>query len=48
MRDVRKTLPYAKLAFQTLCETYEYILTIPDAKKREQHLKNLKKGIFEE
>ena len=48
VRDVRKTLPYAKLAFQTLCETYEYILTIPDAKKREQHLKNLEKGIFEE
>ncbi len=25
VRDVRKTLPYAKLAFATLCETYEYI-----------------------
>ena len=25
VRDVRKTLPYAKLAFSTLCETYEYI-----------------------
>ena len=22
VRDVRKTLPYAKLAFSTLCETY--------------------------
>lgn len=48
VRDVRKTLPYAKLAFQTLCETYEYILTIPDAKEREKHLKNLEKGIFEQ
>ena len=46
VRDVRKTLPYAKLAFSTLCETYEYIRTIPDEKKREQHLKRLEKDIF--
>lgn len=48
VRDVRKTLPYAKLAFSTLCETYEYILTIPDQKKREKHLKTLEKDIFEQ
>lgn len=48
VRDVRKTLPYAKLAFATLCETYEYIQTIPDKKVREQHLKNLEKDIFEQ
>ena len=48
VRDVRKTLPYAKLAFATLCETYEYIQTIPDAKEREKHLKNLEKDIFEQ
>ena len=48
VRDVRKTLPYAKLAFSTLCETYEYILTIPDAKVREKHLKQLEKDIFEQ
>lgn len=48
VRDVRKTLPYAKLAFQTLCETYEYISTIPDKKEREQHLKTLEKEIFEQ
>lgn len=47
VRDVRKTLPYAKLAFSTLCETYEYIQTIPDKKKRERHLKELEKDIFE-
>ena len=41
VRDVRKTLPYAKLAFSTLCETYEYIQTIPDKKAREKHLKTL-------
>ncbi len=27
VRDVRKTLPYAKLAFSALTETYEYIQT---------------------
>lgn len=46
VRDVRKTLPYAKLAFSTLCETYEYIQTIPDKKQREKHLKRLEKDIF--
>ncbi len=48
VRDVRKTLPYAKLAFATLCETYEYIQTIPDKKQREAHLKRLEHDIFEQ
>ncbi len=48
VRDVRKTLPYAKLAFSTLCETYEYIQTIPDKKLREKHLKTLEHDIFEQ
>ncbi len=48
VRDVRKTLPLAKLAFATLCETYEYIQTIPDPKVREKHLKKLEKDIFEQ
>jgi hypothetical protein len=47
VRDVRKTLPYAKLAYSTLCETYEYIQTIPDKKLRDAHLKRLEKDIFE-
>lgn len=45
VRDVRKTLPYAKLAFRTLCETYEYIQTIPDPKVRERHLQTLEKDV---
>lgn len=48
VRDVKRTLPYAKLAFATLCETYEYIQTIPDKKTREKHLKTLEKDIFEQ
>ena len=47
VRDVRKTLPLAKLCYSTLCETYEYIQTIPDKKKREAHLKRLESDIFE-
>lgn len=46
VRDVRKALPYAKMAFNTLVETYEYIQTIPNEKAREAHLKNLEKDIF--
>lgn len=45
VRDVRKTLPYAKLAFAALTETYEYIQTLPDKKTREKHLKRLEKYI---
>lgn len=46
VRDVRKTLPLAKMAFSIVCESYEYIQTIPDKKEREKHLKNLEKDIF--
>lgn len=46
VRDVRRTLPYAKLAYSTLVETYEYIQTIPDPKQRQEHLKRLEKDIF--
>ena len=45
VRDVRKTLPYAKAASQALIETYEYIQTIPDKKERERHLKTMEKDI---
>lgn len=47
VRDVRKALPYAKLSFSTLVETYEYIQTLPMEKQREAHLKHLEKDIFE-
>lgn len=45
VRDVRKTLPYAKAACKALMETYEYIQTIPDKKEREKHLSTLEKDI---
>lgn len=46
VRDVRKTLPYAKMAFSTLVETYEYIQTLDNEKEKEAHLKTLEKDIF--
>ena len=45
VRDVRKTLPYAKAASKALIETYEYIQTIPDKKERERHLSTMEKDI---
>lgn len=48
VRDVKKTLPYAKLIYNTLIETYEYIETLPDNKSREAHLKRMEKELFKE
>ena len=33
VRDVKKTLPYAKIVYKTLIETYEYIETLPTEKE---------------
>lgn len=46
VRDVRKALPYAKLIYATLIETYEYIETFPTQKEREDHLKAMEKEVF--
>ncbi len=48
VRDVRLTLPYAKLIAETLLETYEYIETFPTTKEREQYLKKMEKSLFEQ
>ena len=48
IRDVKRTLPYAKLIYNTLIETYEYILTLPTEKEREEHLKRIEKDLFDE
>ena len=48
VRDVKLTLPYAKLIAETLIETYEYIETFPTQKEREQYLKEMEKSIFEQ
>ena len=48
VRDVKRTLPYAKMVYETLIETYEYIETIPDEKSRQAHLKRMEKELFQE
>ena len=48
IRDVKKTLPYARMIYTTLIETYEYIMTLPDDKSREEHLKRMEKELFAE
>lgn len=46
VRDVKRTLPYAKLISETLIETYEYIETFPTQEEREEHLANMEKAVF--
>ncbi|MDE6270087.1 MAG: DUF4294 domain-containing protein [Muribaculaceae bacterium] len=48
VRDVKLTLPYAKLIAETLIETYEYIETFPTKKEREDYLKCMEKSLFEQ
>ncbi|MCM1116445.1 MAG: DUF4294 domain-containing protein [Pseudoflavonifractor sp.] len=48
VRDVKKTLPYAKLICETILETYEYIETFPTQKEREDYLKAMEGAIFEQ
>ncbi|MDR3269059.1 MAG: DUF4294 domain-containing protein [Tannerella sp.] len=48
VRDVKKTLPYAKIVYTTLIETYEFIETLPDDRSREAHLKRMEKELFKE
>ena len=46
IRDVKRTLPYAKMVYETLIETYEYMETLPDDKARQAHLKRMEKELF--
>lgn len=48
VRDVKRTLPYAKMVYKTLIETYEYMETLPDDKARQAHLKRMEKDLFNE
>ena len=47
-RDVKRTLPYAKLIYDTLIETYEYIETLPTEKEQRAHIKRMEKELFEQ
>ena len=47
-RDVKRTLPYAKIVAQTMMETYEYIQTLPTEKERIRHLKRMEKEVYKQ
>ncbi len=46
VRDVKKTLPYAKLISSTLLETYEYIDTYQTQKQKQAYLTRFEKELF--
>lgn len=48
VRDVKLTLPYAKLIAETLVETYEYLETFDTQKEREDYLKQMESALFEQ
>lgn len=48
VRDVKRTLPYAKMVYYTLIETYEYMETLPNDKAREKHIKRMEKELFQQ
>ncbi len=48
VRDVRRTLPYAKMICETIIETYEYIQTLPTEAERNAHLKQMETDVFNE
>lgn len=48
VRNVKKTLPIARLINRTILETYEYLETLPTKKEKEKHLKRVEKGLKEQ
>lgn len=48
IRDVRKTLPYAKEISSIIIETYEYMETLPDDKTRQKHLEKMEQYLYDE
>ena len=43
--NVKKVLPWAKLAKLTIIETYEYLETLPDKRSRDEHVKRVEAGL---
>lgn len=48
IRDVKRTLPYAKEVAQIIIETYEYMETLPDHNARQKHLEKMEKHLKDE
>lgn len=43
--NVKKVLPWAKLARLTIIETYEYLETLPTKEERKEHIKRVEDGV---
>lgn len=43
--NVKKVLPWAKLARLTLIETYSYMETLPDKEAKKEHMKRVEAGL---
>lgn len=48
IRDVKKTLPFAKEVSRIIIETYEYMETLPDHKAKQKHLEKMEKYLKDE
>ncbi|HCO66158.1 MAG TPA: DUF4294 domain-containing protein [Dysgonomonas sp.] len=48
VRDVKRTLPYAKQVSKSIIETYEFMETLPDEKAKQKHLEAAQKYIMSE
>lgn len=48
VRDIKKTLPYAKLIASTLLETYEYMGTYKNEKAKQAYMVQFEKEIFKQ
>lgn len=48
VRDVKIVLPIANEVNRAIIETYEYIMTLPDDKARQRHLKAVEKSVKEQ
>lgn len=46
IRDVKKTLPYAKEIGNIIIETYEYMETLPNDKARQKHLEKMENYLY--
>lgn len=48
IRDVKKVLPISKEINRAIIETYEYLMTLPNKKARQEHIKAVEKGLKEQ
>lgn len=48
IRDVKRVLPISKEINRAIIETYEYMMTLPNEKARQKHIKAVEKGLKEQ